>query len=284
MKNNTFTISQMSEKEIHDVAIQWAEEEGWNPGLHDAKCFYAQNPHGFFLGRLNGQPIGCCSAVIYDENFAFFGFYIVKREFRHHGYGMEMTQHRLNYVGNRNIGLDGVLDMCDKYENIGFRTAHMNVRYQGQAIIEEGVDPHIVQISDDLISLVDDYDRLYFPAPRMAFLNCWLKKSQDRIPLTYIDKGTVKGYGVMRRCFNGYKIGPLFADSFEIAELIFRELIRHARSEVFFLDIPEPNAFAFKLVERYQMKSCFKTLRMYTKGAPIINLDNIYGMTTFELG
>ena len=54
MKNNTFTISQMSEKEIHDVAIQWAKEEGWNPGLHDAKCFYAQNPHTFFLGCLNG--------------------------------------------------------------------------------------------------------------------------------------------------------------------------------------------------------------------------------------
>ncbi|HLA33082.1 MAG TPA: GNAT family N-acetyltransferase, partial [Pseudomonas sp.] len=24
-----------------DLAIDWAAAEGWNPGLHDADCFYA---------------------------------------------------------------------------------------------------------------------------------------------------------------------------------------------------------------------------------------------------
>jgi hypothetical protein len=284
MRSETFTISEMTEKEIENVAIQWAKEEGWNPGLGDAECFYAQNPHGFFIGRLNGEPIGCCSAAIYDEHFAFFGFYIVKREFRHHGYGMEMTKHRLNYVGNRNIGLDGVLNMCDKYENIGFRTAHLNIRYQGQVSLKEELDSHLVLISEELRPLVDDYDRLYFPAPRKSFLNCWLKLSSHRFPLAYLEDGKVKGYGVIRQCSKGYKIGPLFADTDDIAEKIFKQLVYHAQGEVFFLDIPEPNASALKLAESYKMKPCFKALRMYTKEVPPINLNHVFGITTFELG
>ncbi len=284
MKHEKFSISQMSEKEINDIAIQWAKEEGWNPGLNDADCFYAQNPEGFFIGRLDSVPIGCCSATIYDNNFAFFGFYIVKQQYRHHGYGMEMTLHRLNYAGNRNIGLDGVLEMCSKYENIGFRTAHMNVRYQGKAVVEDTGDHHLVPITDALRPILDSYDRLYFPAHRKAFLDCWLKPSVNRMAIAFMEDKAIKGYGVIRRCFNGYKIGPLFADSFEIAETILRELARFTKGEVFFLDIPEPNLTALRLVERYHMKPCFKTLRMYTKVPPNINLNNVFGITTFELG
>lgn len=284
MKNNHFTISPMTEKQVNDIAIQWAKEEGWNPGLTDAKCFYAQNPNGFFVGLLEGQPIGCCSATIYDENFAFFGLYIVKREFRHQGFGIQMTRHRLEYVGDRNIGLDGVLDMADKYANIGFRTAHLNIRYQGQTNFETEIDPHLVKVSHEIRSLVQDYDRRYFPASRKPFLQCWLTPSKDLVPLAYVDNKGIKGYGVVRRCFKGYKIGPLFADSFEIAEKIFLELIRYVKGEAFYLDIPEPNALAIKLVERYHMQPCFKTSRMYTKKDPDINLDNVYGITTFELG
>ena len=44
----------MSKREFHDtpdepksqieMAIDWAETEGWNPGKHDAECFYAAGP------------------------------------------------------------------------------------------------------------------------------------------------------------------------------------------------------------------------------------------------
>ena len=31
-----------------DMAVQWAADEGWNPGLQDAGAFWAQDPQGFF--------------------------------------------------------------------------------------------------------------------------------------------------------------------------------------------------------------------------------------------
>lgn len=284
MRAPLFTISQMNEKEVQHVAIQWAKEEGWNPGLQDASAFFAQDPHGFFMGKLENQIIGCCSAVIYDDHFAFFGFYIVKKEFRHQGFGIQMTHRRLQYVGNRNIGLDGVITMCGKYENIGFRPAHMNIRFEKHGSLKGSLEPNVVFITGDLIPLVEKFDQSYFPAPRSRFLYYWLNQSGDNIALAYVKEGNIQGYGVIRRCYSGFKIGPLFAESSVIAEKIFRSLIIQSKGTLFFLDVPEPNGEGLKLVERYQMQESFRTLRMYTKKAPEINLDHVYGITTFELG
>ena len=80
-----FNIRTMSRKEVN-IAIEWAALEGWNPGLHDADCFYASDPNGFFIGELNGEPIGCISAVSYGDDFGFVGFFIVRPEFRYGRY------------------------------------------------------------------------------------------------------------------------------------------------------------------------------------------------------
>lgn len=44
-------ISRMNHNEIR-YAIDWAAKEGWNPGLHDAECFYLADPEGFLWGDL----------------------------------------------------------------------------------------------------------------------------------------------------------------------------------------------------------------------------------------
>ncbi|MNL87137.1 hypothetical protein D3C87_2161460 [compost metagenome] len=56
------------------------------------------------------------------------------------------------------------------------------------------------------------------------------------------------------------------------------------KGEEIYLDIPEPNASARALCERYNMKPVFETARMYRGIAPDLPLARIYGITTFELG
>ncbi|MBN1662916.1 MAG: GNAT family N-acetyltransferase [Deltaproteobacteria bacterium] len=79
-------------REECDLAVEWAAQEGWNPGIYDAECFYAADPSGFFLAELNGKPAGCLSAVAYDYAFGFAGFYIMKPEFRGQGIGGQLTE------------------------------------------------------------------------------------------------------------------------------------------------------------------------------------------------
>ncbi len=277
-----YTINPMSEEELA-VAIEWARLEGWNPGLYDKTCFYSADPKGFFAGKMNQQIIAVGSAVIYSDAFAFCGFYIVDKPYRDHGYGLALTKERLRYVGSRNAGIDGVVDMLDKYEKIGYRRAHANARYRGNFIPASTPSNHMVSLKDIDFRQLTAFDRIHFPAPRSAFLACWINQPGAK-SIGYIDEEGLKGYGVIRPCYEGFKIGPLFAGTPKIAEQLFLSLASFAGSKPYYLDIPENNPEAIALVKRFSMDKVFETARMYLKGVPSIKHQSIYGITSFELG
>ncbi|WP_164918575.1 hypothetical protein [Photobacterium chitinilyticum] len=84
---------------------------------------------------------------------------------------------------------------------------------------------------------------------------------------------------------SGYKVGPLFADSAELAELLFRALKAEIKpTDLIYLNVPEVNGCAVALAEKYNMNTVFKTARMYTGQFPDLPLDRTFGATTFELG
>jgi ribosomal protein S18 acetylase RimI-like enzyme len=113
-----FQIRRMTQKEVAEIAVEWAAREGWNPGRHDAACFYAVDPQGFLIGELDGKPVAVISAVAYDDHFGFMGFYIVKPEFRGMGYGIQIWRAALDYLGSRNIGGDGVLERIKAWASV----------------------------------------------------------------------------------------------------------------------------------------------------------------------
>ncbi len=280
LSNEKITIRRMTKNDLK-LAIAWAGQEGWNPGLHDADPFYAADPNGFFLAEINGEPVGTASAVAYDENFGFLGFYIVKEELRHLGIGMKLCDALLEYMGDRVYGLDGVVTMLDKYvQQMGVAIAHYNARYEG---VGRPAEATLADSSSVPFEQLEQYDRRFFPARRTAFLQSWISRpgSQGRV---VTDGDRLVGYGVLRPCLRGFKIAPLFADTPEIADQLFSELAGLVVDQPVFLDIPVCNQAALELVERYQMQKVFETARVYRGPAPELPLDQIYGITSFELG
>ena len=114
-------------------------------------------------------------------------------------------------------------------------------------------------------------------------MRCWLRPER-REGRALVEDGAVRGYGVIRPCRRGFKIGPLFADSADRADLLFRALAASANGEEVFLDCPEPNRPATDLAARYHLSPVFETARMYRGVAPALPLARSYGITTFELG
>ena len=53
--NSRLDIRAMTAAEV-DIAVGWAAAEGWNPGLDDARCFRAEDPDGFLMAFLDGEP------------------------------------------------------------------------------------------------------------------------------------------------------------------------------------------------------------------------------------
>ena len=123
-------VRRMSRSDL-DVAVEWAAKEGWNPGLHDAECFYATDPSGFFMAEESGEPVGFISAVAYGVEFGFVGFFIVRPDCRGGRIGVELGRAALEYLGDRNIGLDGVENKVRNYEQMGFALVCHNYRYKG---------------------------------------------------------------------------------------------------------------------------------------------------------
>ena len=278
-----FSIRPMKRSEM-DFAIQLAAKEGWNPGLHDAECFYRTDPDGFFVGLLDeNQPVGCISAVSYNVKFGFIGLYIVAAEHRGKGFGTALWQRAMQRLDGHNIGLDGVVGQQANYRKSGFNLAYRNIRYQG-ADLRSTSRKDLVPLHQLSWERLVNYDSRFFPVQRIQFLSAWVRMP-DSHGGAVVRSGRVTGYGIIRRCRNGFKVGPLFADNEQIAGAILTGLSKHIpRGEPIFLDVPEVNPAAVRLVERCGMTKVFETARMYTGPLPEIDLEGIFGVTTFELG
>jgi len=274
-------IRAMTAAEV-DMAVDWAAAEGWNPGLGDAACFRAEDPGGFLMAFLDGAPAASISVVNYGQGFGFLGFYICRPELRGLGIGFRLWQAGMAHHGDRVVGLDGVVDQQDNYRKSGFSLAYRNIRYTGMPSVEAPDDPRLVPISADMVDAVIAYDRPFFPAPRETFMRCWLG-GDTRRGLALVEDGRIAGYGVVRRCREGAKIGPLFADDAVRADLLFRRLSAAMPGEVS-LDTSELNPESVALAERYGLKPVFETARMYRGPAPELPLARLFGVTTFELG
>ncbi|WP_296701792.1 GNAT family N-acetyltransferase [Thiocapsa sp. UBA6158] len=291
MKTDTdISIRTMSPAEV-DLAIEWAACEGWNPGLEDAAGFRAADPEGFLMAFVDGEPAASLSAVRYGDTFGFIGLYIAAPLYRGRGIALRLWQAGMAYLGDRVIGLDGVPERQADYRRSGFKLAWRNVRYSGSVAMTAPNDTRLVPVEPDLLPALLDYDRGFFPAPRARFLETWLTRKETRRSWVLVDPaadaggaGRVTGYGTIRQCRAGWKIGPLFADDPADADLLFRRLASCARADPVILDLPEPNSDALDLAKTYGLSSVFETARMYRGTAPSLPIDRIYGVTTFELG
>ncbi len=275
-------IVQMNRQGVQ-LALDWARKEGWNPGIHDAACFFAADPCGFFAAKIKNEIVGTVSIVKYSSDFAFEGLLIVKPEFRGRGVGLSLQNFVMEKFGSIQVGLDGVLSMEKKYARFGFGFSYKSTRYTGIAKIREPCDQCIPISCTDFDEVVF-FDSRFFPAQRRRFLEGWLFQEDSQAFMMRGNDGEICGYGVIRNCVRGHKIGPLFARSPKVAEGLFSALTSSVSGQEIMLDVPDPNGFALKLVSQNGMRPVFSTVRMYTKAHPVLPLQNIYGVASFELG
>lgn len=282
MQNNLYTIRVMTRDEVN-LAIDWAANESWNPGLNDADCYFTADTKGFLIGLLDEEPIATISAIKYGKAFGFIGFYMVKPEYRGQGYGIQIWNAGLDYLKGCTIGLDGVVAQQDNYKKSGFEFAYRNIRYQG-VTGGSSSDSGVVDLTSLPFEMIELYDREFFPENRFGFVKSWVNQP-DAIAQGIVVKGKLEAYGVIRQCREGYKIGPLYANSTEQAKHLFDSLKSSVKpSEVVYLDTPEVNSEAVALAESNGMNVSFETARMYRQKQPDLPIERIFGVTSFEIG
>ena len=274
-------------REELDTLIDWAADEGWNPGLDDAEVFWATDPKGFIAAELNGELAGGGSIVSYAGRYGFMGFFIVRSDLRGQGLGNQLWHERkqrllarLNPPGT--IGMDGVFDMQHYYAKGGFESIGRDIRYEGRGRSTD-VLASVIRLDNVPFELIDAYDQQHFPAPRAEFLKRWIARPGGHA-FGVVSDNRLEGYAVMRPCRVGHKIGPLFADDVTIARNLLNALLAQIPGEPVFLDTPEVNSEAVRLAESYDMQEVFGCAKMILGPKPVLPDHEIFGVTTFELG
>jgi GNAT superfamily N-acetyltransferase len=266
-----------------ELVLEWARQEGWNPGLDDSLAFHDADPTGFFVAALGEVPVGSISVVKYGDAFAFLGLYMVHPDFRGRGYGKAIWDIGMASAEGRSIGLDGVAAQQDNYRKVGFETAYQTVRYGG-VISSLPQSPLVAHAVSDKLDGLLRYDTAVFGAPRSAFVSSWCAERKHRRTAIVRKNGKIRGYGTIRRCYEGYKIGPLFAADVDSAAALLAVLGPEAEGARVYLDVPVNNKDAVALAEGMGLEPVFETARMYRGTAPAVPLRNVFGVTTLELG
>lgn len=269
------------------ILIDRATQEGWNPGLHDADVFWKTDPDGYYGYFYNQQLIAGGAIVSYQQEFGFMGLFIVHPDFRGQGIGRKLWYQRRDLLVSRlhknaAIGMDGVVAMQPFYEAGGFTIAFRDERYEckGEKI---ALSPHISTVQKEDFENIMAYDKDCFGFKREEFLQNWLAMPQSS-SFKYIINNEIQGFAVIRKCHKGYKAGPLFADTHDIAEELYKACLNYAAGELIYLDIPTVNKKAVALVAKFNANYVFECARMYYNDAPNVAINKIYGITTFELG
>ncbi|MEJ2717055.1 MAG: GNAT family N-acetyltransferase [Deltaproteobacteria bacterium] len=283
MMTGKLSIRRMRRAEI-EMAIDWADAEGWNPGTHDSDCFHAAEPNGYLIGFLDHEPVAMVSAVAYGESYGFMGLYIVKPEVRNRTYGIQLWDAGLRYLGNRCIGLDSVRPDLVSHKKPEFKPAYPNYRFEWIKGEQWTAAPEVIELSGVPFSSVTAYDREVFGFSREAFLKCWMTQPGTRA-LGIIENDKLSAYGVIRECREGFKIGPLFANNAEYARTLFEALTVDVNMGLHvYLDTPARNPEAVMMAQSYGMTEVFRTTRMYNREEPAIPVDKWFGVTSLELG
>ena len=267
--------------------VKWAELEGWDPGLHDADVYWATDPDGFYGYFQDEELIAGGSIISYDGDFGFMGFFIVKPEFRSLGIGRKLWYQRRDTLLSRlntgaSIGMDGVVEMQPFYEKGGFKTAFRDVRYEKMGM-EFKVNKNISSIKEKDLNSILKYDKQYFGYSRSQFLKPWLNLPDNKT-FKYLKNDELLGFAIVRKTLVGNKVGPLFADNENVAEELYKACLNSVISEKLYLDIPIINKGAKNLIKKYGATYVFECARMYYGSTPTIDMNKVFGITSFELG
>ncbi|OEJ23895.1 GNAT family N-acetyltransferase [Streptomyces agglomeratus] len=270
-----------------DIALMgdWAGAEGWNPGVGDGLTFFATDPHGFLMGRLDGRPAACVSVVRYGTGSGFLGFYITRPPLRGQGYGMQLWQAGMARLDGRNVGLDGVVEQQENYRKSGFRSAWNNIRYEGVPAGDVTAPPgvRLMDAQGLPFTRLAAYDRRFFPEARDHFLAAWIS-APGRTALAAVRDGELCGFGVVRECRAASRIGPLYSESPEVAGALVSALAATVPGGPVAIDVPDTHPAAGPLMGQLGLTPSFETARMYTGPVPPIDRSGLFGVTSLELG
>ena len=263
--------------------MEVSNKEGWNSGLYDGMTYYRVDPDGFFLGERDGCMVGGIVAARCADGLTFIGNHFVLPPYRGQGYGKSLWERALERAGDDITAVNGLTDGRDFYESYGFRYVCNVIRYKGTAFDARRLSEYATPAYDIDFAKLAEFDARFFGADRTRFLRIWLE-SPGADCMCLIKRGEILSWACMRRCRDGWRLGPVYAENYESAWELTRHMAAKTLSERVYIDAPENNTNAIKLAFSLGLTPVGARARMFKNGHLDESYNGIYGFTTLDIG
>lgn len=260
--NNSVTIRGMREEDL-PFANSVRAIANWNQTQTDWQRLLTLNPEGCFVAEWNGSPAGTATTTRFGPNLAWIGMLLVHPQFRRRGIARALLQACVDHLADIPcVKLDATPLGKPLYDQFGFRDEYALARWERLPTPESPAqeprrDSSLLQVLDrDLLKSIATLDTQTFGAPRMPLLE------------TLLDAQTVRalcdlsGYALLRQGSRALYVGPVVAQSAEIAERLITALDLRPSGGPYFWDIPDGNHAATRLA----------TILNFTKQRPFIRM------------
>jgi GNAT superfamily N-acetyltransferase len=282
-----FEIRVLEPQEYTEMADNVIHIAKWRSSYEVLDAFRLLDPNGFFGIRADGKLIGTISAVRYEENFGYIGYYFVHPDYRRRGLGTKLFQRAMAYLEGCNVGLTGVKDRVHEYQAHGFVEYAEDHRFVGKPAKLPLEDQNLQKFQDSLLDAVVEYDRTCFVSKRKRFLQDWFRV-QGAYTYVYVQDDIVRGYATIHPIHQSWEIGPCFGDTKDIAKALIIALVNDLPpAATFGLNLTTENPEGMSLAREfseYAFAPFLAMARMYTKGKPDIDSSKVWSPLSFSVG
>ncbi|EDO33605.1 predicted protein [Nematostella vectensis] len=265
------------ENNLLSHVIRLIDREKWRMSSNTCELILLIDPTAIYVGELNGKPIGFVVFMNYNDAYGFVSVFIIDAEYRGHGYGNQLFDAAISAISHpQNMALCSVDSMVLKYKKHGFEPLWLLHDYgieieialqalnRGFASIPQYHAQMVDQLYDD--SLIN-YDAEVFGHERKEFLRYFIRSCNGLARMASDTEGNIVGYLATTEAINekhGYIVGPLYADSIDVAAVMLISLFeailskhgneRQVRAPNICVIIPQVNPEAKRLIDMMRGK------------------------------
>jgi len=249
-----------------DAGMRFKQFAGWNQVPEDWMGLLQLDPEGCFVGEIDGSVVGTATGLRFDERLGWIGMVLVDPDFRRRGIATRLMLHAIEYLESspcRCLKLDATDAGAKVYEKMGFQVEYTVERWlragRSKNRFEES-DASIRAVEFEDLARIGKWDEPIFGGDRTRLLEWYL----TRCKAYWLRRAEApEGFVFGRPGSNAFQIGPLAADTIEVAEILFRRLLAEVPGDRVIADIVTPNAAATSMLEAHGFKRFRVLQRMF---------------------
>lgn len=288
----TITVTLMQPTDFKEIN-QWCIDEGWNIGIHDSEIYYKIDPIHHYIAKTN-ESVASLSLIKHSPAFFTLGPFIVHKSYRGQGVGealwnVGMTRIIKEYP-DAHIALYAVSEQVDRYKKADFIPVLTIQRWyiDSSQLISPSMSDQCTSITNKLIPSISQYYQNHYVTNRELLLKELLLKPKTN-GFVFMDDNVIKGFGFIRPCVHGFRIGAVIADTPEIAQTLIAELLVLAQSAPVFIDVPGSNPHGINCMNAFHaVRAPQEDTIMMIKGTGYCSYlkqwEQHYGLFSLEIG